>query len=551
MFGFLLGFIFCLIPARDPVPVVLQPGMSAVSSILPSGTLAQTQSLEKEECDRLYGMQLCSDAPYHWIMDPGATIRLVADCRVTDRPYSVRAVFWDYLGRTVHIEELGPAPCRVPLDITVQGNGVYLITLDAIDVNGVWQSRLVRSVSALPDNSGLINVWRTAGSYTLGSCFDPHRYGVWATYHYPDMTADDVINAIASVAERMGFQALRIDAAGATFDLSRMDEVVTVLTNHNQRVNFIIPAQASDAVEPGLSAWRGRVSEFIARYADAAWLFEIENEPAHYEFFDGDAEAYLTLLSNACTCVEAIPAPVNIVNGGLCSWDLPETVTRGHAWYETFIPAGAPHLDMTAYHFHGTLPDLFTNNWLEDYKNLYAAAGGDRTPWVQTEGGICFWRLDQEVTQSPCLLQKIFWSWASGDKGWVVYSLFGAVSPAWNGTSDWPIFDEATFCAKFPAGQISALINWFAGYTEGEILENGDSLILLKFHAPDGRCSLVGFTKDGTLCSERIGFNGPTAELYDPQGNVTATAANGVIEARFSAYPCWVETTGDVYLPVE
>ncbi len=118
------------------------------------------------------------------------------------------------------------------------------------------------------------------------------------------------------------------------------------------------------------------------------------------------------------------------------------------------------------------------------------------------------------------------------------------VSSSWANSSslNWAIFDEATFCAKFPVGQISALIHHFAGYTQGEIIHEDSSLDILKFSAPDGRTALVGFSKDGTNYNCEIGFDGAVAGLYDPQGNLIKTNSNGGIDIEFSAYPCWVET---------
>ncbi|MEA2069232.1 MAG: hypothetical protein U9P12_08530, partial [Verrucomicrobiota bacterium] len=117
-----LGLIFCLISGQvDTVGITLQPGMEEIATVYPSRPLSWTSS--SEECDVQYGMDLCSATNYQWIISPGSTISLTVDCVVAQNPYSVRAVFWDYLGRAVHVEELGNAPCTVPLDITIEGAG--------------------------------------------------------------------------------------------------------------------------------------------------------------------------------------------------------------------------------------------------------------------------------------------------------------------------------------------------------------------------------------------------------------------------------------------
>lgn len=543
----ILAFFFSVCALSSPgVSLTLSPQMPEVSAIYPSRPLGWTSGAE--ECIEQYGMSINSDVQYEWVTDPGGTVSLSVDCTVSHSPYSVRALFWDYQGRVVHIEELGAAPLTVPLNVTIDGSGVYMITLDAIDTNGVWKSRLVRSVSALPDNGSLIDTWRNTNQYTIGSCFFPHRIENWSTYGYPDMTTTQAIDTIASVAQRVGFQAMRVDYIKADpFETTRMDEVVEILTNHNLKVNFKLDA-STNYLGSALSEWASNVTDYAEHYQDAAWLFEVGNEPAHTEFFDGDGDDYLILLSNAYINIKAEVPSAIVTHGALCTWYQPNGgTTRGIGWYTNFIDNGALFNDLVSYHFHETLSTAEDIGWIPEYKSMYLAAVGENIPWVQTEGGVSLWRVLEDVTKTPYLMQKMFWSWASGDAGWVQYALFADVSSSWAGSSSWTIFDEATFCAKFPVGQISAMINRFAGYTEGEIIYDNESLVLLKFSAPDGRNALVGFTKDGSEVNGKLGFDADTARLYDPQGNCMATNTSGVIDIDFSAYPCWVETTNSIY----
>lgn len=545
--GKCFGMLFCFVSSQtNAVNITLQPDMPALSVISPSTPLSWTSS--REECDMQYGMELYSDTDYDWITGPESSIDVTVDCTVEQEPYSVRAVFWDYQGRAVHVEELGDAPCTVPLHIGIHGRGVYMITLDAISTNNVWSSRLVRTVAALPDNSYLINAWRNVNRYTIGSCFFPNRYGVWSTYNYPDMTADEAIDAIASVAQRVGFQAMRVDyKTSDPFETNRMDTFVSILTNHNQKVNFKLEAHTNDLAM--LSEWTSNVTAFAEHYQDAAWIFEVGNEPAHEEFFDGDWNEYLTLLSNAYVNIKAAVPSAIVTHGALCTWELPAGgTTRGYSWYTNFISNGALFNDQVAYHFHGTLAGAEELGWISEYKSMYMEAGGENIPWVQTEGGVCLWRAYEDVNQTPYLMQKMFWSWAMGDTGWVQFALFADVSSSWanNSSVNWAIFDEATFCPKFPVGQISAMINRFAGYAGGEVIYENDVLVLIKFSASNGTVALVGFTKDGSEVSGTFAFDASEARLYDPQGNCMATNTSGSINVDFSAYPCWVETTNNI-----
>ena len=544
-----LGILFHIFSGQTiPLNIELRPDMLPVESISPSMPLSWTS--DKEECSMQYGLNLTSGCKYQWITEPDSGIDILVDCQVLQNPYSVRMLVWDYQGKVIHIEEIGNAPCRIPLHVKIHGYGVYLITLDAIDKNGVWQSRLIRSVAALPDNSDLIDVWRSENDYVVGSSFFPHRYGFWTGYKYSDMSADEAVNAIALLAQRIGFQALRVDYKQANpFETERMDTIVSILTNCNLKINFKLAAYtAANTEEPALSVWNGNIVAFVERYHNVAWLFEIGNEPAHTEFFDGDWDRYLILLTNAYLKIkEAVPSAV-VVHGGLCPWDTAPT-SRGYGWYTNFIKNAALYNDSIAYHFHGTLADAENSGWITDYKTLYQTAGGGNIPWVQTEGGVSLWRVYEDVHRTPLLLQKIFWSWASGDTGWIQFALFQDISSSWanSDTKNWAIFNEATFCPKFPAGQLSALINRFAGYTSGGILYENDVLLLLKFNSSDERTSVVGFTKDGSVVNVNFILDDcAVTRSFDPQGNCLSTTTDNVIIRDFSVYPCWIETAGNI-----
>jgi hypothetical protein len=536
------AFEFSLVSKPAEVFILLNPSLTSVEGVASSEFLERTEKAEETVAISTYNIQVESAELYNWIVPPGSNLSVQVTCPAAADPYSARLVFWDYQGRPVYLKNLGPAPFSLPLNITIQGNGVYLMTVDVLHPSSGYVGRLVRSVAALPDNRDKIEVWNQTNHYAVGTCFFPTRRYLWSSYQHPELTSDQMVEKEIDLAEFLGLQVLRVDRnPSVPFDTNKMDGIVAMVTNHHQKINFKLDAPSGEeAYEPALSAWTSNVVRYVERYQHAAWLFEVGNEPQHDVYFDGTPQEYITLMSNACAAVKAVSPDAMVVSGGFVP---AEEGTDTFDWIQEYIASGGAGFgDYAAYHFHTPLSN---KDWLQTYKELCSDAGDEDVRWVQTEGARSLWKMSYEVTSSAEIFQKIFWSWAVGDLGWVHFCMMGNVTPYWaggSGSENWSMFEETTFCPRFPVAQMSALIDRFAGYTEAAVLSDSPSWTLMEFSSAE-RMAWVWFSGDESVTEQIFEFEaGRVVEVYDSQGNAVNQSSDGTIQVPCSMHPFWIES---------
>ena len=192
-------------------------------------------------------------------------------------------------------------------------------------------------------------------------------------------------------------------------------------------------------------------------------------------------------------------------------------------FYEQFRRDIAGMSSAWPYHFHGKFGEWSQFEWIDGMraKNNESSAP---LKLFQTEGGACAWRPDFEATTWVSVMQKLFYSWASGDEGWLQYSLASDPSAVRTsgGNEGWGLIQSRCFAPRFQYGAWAAVADWFAGcrFEKSLVaLEPGKPLrFVYLFDHPDGK--MMTFYSVGSEPVEmQVASDSKEVLLIDPMGN--------------------------------
>ncbi len=493
------------------------------------------------------GLRMESETKYRWIASPGEDLRVrifTENIPATDK---VRLTVWDWRPVPVMIKEF-KTPVNEWIRFKFSGDGVFLILLDAFDDQGVWKSRLVRSVASLTDHRDSIKVWQKQNNYFVGSCFFPVRIGKWTNWGWPDLSTDEAIGKCVDLAARAGLQVLRLDFdRDRPFDFSALDSIVETVTNRGLTVNFKIPARPEFCHGISNEQWVKAVYELAKKHGPSATLFEIGNEPAFANYFSGTREEYQQLLFQGYGAIKKANPSNRVVNGGMCHPDVAAggTGSRRSNFYTNFYREAGASNDYLAYHFHEKLTN---NEWIYWMGEQMRANGHGKVPLVQTEGGRAVWRLDRDALSGSELMQKIFWSWSRGDVGWMQYNLIeagvGGSNALWGGDRrEWGLFEESLFAPRFLYGTLSSFHGHFAGYRKTGVI-SGDELperdVYYCTFTNTNKILLAYWSVRDSGAKIRVAHGGSGATSFDEMGNTLGVLPKKSFEVECSVYPRWL-----------
>jgi hypothetical protein len=492
-------------------------------------------------------------AEYDWVYEPGSNPLFRISSPSTGAVSRISMTLWNWFGYPVAVRDFEPGKTE-DIQFDVAGNGTWMITLDACDGPGAdtLHSRLIRSFSVFPDCSGKRTAWETQNQYRLGSCFFPQRYFTWKGWDYPDLTPEQAVDKTAALAARAGFSMLRIDSFpdGSSNGWKNIESTFQTLEKYSITPDWKIALRSNLFIGDSLDfdpekfgAFERRFDELIKRYGSGS-MIELGNEPAHHEFWGGSGEQYIHLYQYLYKKIHAANPDILITHGGACypgadSWQLkekdPETFRKNAAvqteFYGQLYDALALQGSYWPYHFHGGLDDWNQIDWINGMRRRLAA-GEKPLQLFQTEGGACAWRPDFEATVWVSVIQKFFYSWGNGDRGWLQYALISQPTDVRTegGNEGWCLLHSGTFAPRFQYGAWAAVADWFAGCRlEWKVVPSGpdDPLnFVYVFDHPDGKI-VSCFSEDASPAELRIESDARQVLRIDPMGNaVEAPGAN-------------------------
>ena len=314
--------------------------------------------------------------------------------------------------------------------------------------------------------------------------------------------------------------------------------------------------------EPEFAVWDGKLDDLIESHVKPAGtavaMIELDNEPAHQEFWSGTREQYQWLFEHARKKILAANPAMLVVHGGTCppGADLGgeklkdpasyETKKKAQEdWYLAFYRDMAAQGDLWAYHHHGALNGdaLAWRAWEQDQ----LTKAGFKGRFLQTEGGSSAWSPDREVTTWAEVLQKILASWSRGEKGWLQYDLAFTTQPSrYAEKKGWAIVDAHDFTPKFQYGAIAGLAHTMAGCTLDKTLVRDTSgrtvTLAVEFHHPRGR--LVAWFGDAGATQLDVRSDASQAVFIDAMGNERLTQQGGRASLRFTPFPQYLLLVG-------
>jgi hypothetical protein len=145
-------------------------------------------------------------------------------------------------------------------------------------------------------------------------------------------------------------------------------------------------------------------------------------------------------------------------------------------------------------------------------------------------------------------MQKIFWSWAHRDVGWMQYNLIeggaGGSNALWGGDKkDWGLLEESLFAPRFLYGAVTAFTGNFAGYRStgfisGDSEETPNTYFCTFTNAE--KLMLVYWSVSETTNRLLIEHLGSGATSFDEMGNPLSVMPKGSFEIECRAYPRWL-----------
>jgi len=479
--------------------------------------------------------------PCRWVFAPGEPIRLTIRVTPEAEGQSALLTVWDWANRAV-AQEVYPVPTDEPLDVTVDGRGTYLLTLDLVG-DGQPVSRLARSFAMCPDSAGLQAAWRQA-EFEPGTCAFPGRQHWTNDYgpaHPPELTEEETRSLEAELSRRLGLALVRPDvgvewaAEDEPIDFARCDAAMAAWTSRGFRINLQLPMPPDWAIaEPygdvADPKWRypkregpsrRLVREVAERYGKSAAFIELWNEPDNRGFWRGTPEEYLEWAGWARDELATAAPGVPVANGGYC---LIEPV-----WTGLFARGFAGKADIVAYHSHGGNVDLDAT--LAAMRAVHAAVGSTKPVLVNTEMGHAAWRLDMERAQAATSIQKLLTCWSEGHKAALLYSSREIGGPRQRPADpDWGALDYQ-LCPRFVYGALSAFLETYAGARfERMLVRTRDAFVGL-FSRGGDRLVAAFVTHDGAATFV-LQTDARAARLVDPMGNARPLADPASVEVR-------------------
>lgn len=506
------------------------------------------------DADRLETTVLQIDPikPCHWVYSPGDQIYFKVAGIKQNKTESAVLTVWDWENRPIAQNHFA-MPFQETIRMRVPGRGTYVLTLDGMS-NDKCEYRLVRSFSVCPSNENRRRLWKNNG-FWIGQCSFPGwmdaRSKDGHTACPPQLTSDEARELDAKLVSRMGAQIARLDMSvirkdqdGMNLDFSVSDKCVHLFTNCGLDLDLqifrpygggrgpILPKYSDVPIEKTAlfpikeDAYRHYVSEIIQRYGKYARFVQVGNEPDNDQQYGGTPEDYCNELRLALDEVRKRYPDLPVTNGGYCNTS-DDTIR---------IIEGIKGLtDFVSYHCHENLDVL--RYFLSKMQEMHNKYSYDHPDFANTEMGYSMPTVGGERANAVFEMQKIFYCWAHGNKGVMLYSSRETFWPRqymYDGISDYGFVDYY-FCPRFVYGTMSAFLDKLAGFQFSHILQESDNIHAYEFISGNRRIIAVFAAKEPAVV--RFTSDAKRASILDPMGNSTRCDDPRIISVHVGEYP--------------
>ncbi len=174
---------------------------------------------------------------------------------------------------------------------------------------------------------------------------------------------------------------------------------------------------------PKLKLWIDFFAKLVDHYKNYDnIIYEIFNEP-NWEFWRGEAEEYVELLTKTAEVVKNIAPRTQIIPGGM----VPKGDKDKDIYYKSYrdlLDIGL--IDNIAYHCHGVFPVILQAiDYVKEFANRYDISIDGI---LLNESGV--WS-KSDVEQAQENIKKLLWAMANEHKAFVLYALRADKSPEW------------------------------------------------------------------------------------------------------------------------
>jgi hypothetical protein len=495
---------------------------------------------------------------------------------------------WDWQNRPVQQVEI-EIPGRAAhqrIDFHVKGKGAYLLTFDGFQTENEKADshvfRIARSFCVYESAASTQAFWQgkgkvqigdhaspDAGRFFVGICGFPGRdhWGSGGAATLPAGWSEKKARDYeATLMQESGFGLVRPDVSmvlqrsaltnkkedAKPIDWSRMDAAVNAYTSRG----FLLDLQLMNPPDWAViekyknvkgnywryphveQVYRRYVRELVSRYGKHAAFVQVFNEPDQKEFWAGTKQEFVQTFEQAHD--EINKASTRLLRMGAIQTRL-TTTNGGYAFIDPaktayFVDELKGKIDLIAYHSHGNLRELIRDH--EHAKKLHEAAGYDQPRFINTETGFSAWRLDQEQRQAQAMLHKLYYSWATGHEGVMLFASRMTRAPGREGR-DFGLLDY-NFCPRFAYGAVAAFMKTMAGAKFVKAHQAGKDVFVYEFHR--GNEVLVSVFSVGQQKQVQLKVGGNSTkrvQIIDAMGNmnVLTPASGGAVMVVARAYP--------------
>lgn len=526
--------------------IQLTPDSEAVSEPLPIPPLHEVVAEAKLPGEGI-ALSLRRD-PYQWTQiaptDDPFLLDITLERNAFD--YAILTV-WNWHNEPVFQKKISTAG-RTPCEISVEGLGTYLLTLDGFR-DDAFQKRFIRNIAVTEDVAFAQKEWKT-DEFFVGVCGFPGRYH-WKSNGEPNLpaglTESSARNLEAELMARLGLQVVRPDESldmgkrddgSYLFNFTRMDAALEAYTSRGFEI-ILQTMNASDwAVLPkyadrGKDRWmfphqeepqRAYVEALVERYAPVSRFVQISNEPDQIGYWAGTNEEFVEQFKFTHDEIRDTAPNLPISYGGFSLVD--------EAKCQYFLNELHHLVDLPTYNAHGDLGSYKRS--FETMKRLQADAGDNARRWVNTETGYSAWRLDQERRQGQIDPQKILYTWATDHAGILLFCSRMTAGPGREGTHHFGLVDYQ-FSPRFVYGSVAALMSTLSGASFEKTIVESESAHLYTFRKGNDLI-LAGFTlAEEKLC--KVTTDADSVDFIDEMGNRSSIENTERLTLSLDGYP--------------
>lgn len=538
--------IVILRPGAQRIRPGIAPPLSTSPLVIPQGDIVDRKTGKPQD----FAITFRTEEPYYWFTRPDGSFSLEVEAGKLlsgNSKEKLCMTVWTWRNQPIH-QELIALPANQSFTFQFDGRGVYLLTFDRVidDRKGDKRvfMRTVRSIAALPDNTGKCAFWREP-EFILGAAAYPERQTGYRAAadrmqkQPPGLTHLEAAEFDAILATQLGLGAIRIGYEGESPHMpdpywglrlyDDMDFYIYYKIGQNQNAP-LLPHYA-DVTEPHWkypresAANRAFFGEVILNSRDRVDHYEILNE-VNGGFFNGTMEEYFQIFDDFIEPFEELNTGQTVSSAGHAGITNFEKIEQINAYV-------LPKVDTYSFHTYAPI-DYFQNKSeaahranvrengfeVEDFRWMMGEI--NRSNFDNDHEG-----LDVEFPYAAMTMQNLLYCYQSGYEAFFFFELRDMRGTRMNPVSEYEGMLDYFYCPRALWGMTSAFIDLMTGYRpDGVIYRDDASLEVYQFAEDDSSIlAFINKNQSGSLEPEGIilkagpGVNLSSLAWYDEMGN--------------------------------